>query len=379
MKIALFSSDNNVQSGAFRAEISLIADLKKKGHEVYLILPCLGSGTKVAKESKIKHKIILSIGWVCFYPKTIIDILFYIITRPINAIAAIKTRAFLRKNCFDLVSINTAWNGVGGEVAQKLGIPVVWHLREMLERGQNHRFFSRKKSYKILNNSNLLLPVTKVVYRYYENKINRDKMKVIYDGVKINSFHYPQKKLFTDKTIHILMIGRVMKQKGQHIGIKALNDLSKYNFDVTIVGYISAHNKRKLLKLGNKIKKRIAFVGVSKDVKEFYRNSDLFLMNSIGEAFGLVTVEAMLSGLPVIAAKCDGTSEIISDEKYGYYYKPSDYLDLKNKIEYVFNHKKEASKKARAGQTHAYKNFSSKSNSNLIEQAYLSVINKSNG
>jgi glycosyltransferase involved in cell wall biosynthesis len=56
----------------------------------------------------------------------------------------------------------------------------------------------------------------------------------------------------------------------------------------------------------------------SEPLLELYRRSDLFVLPSLGECFGIATVEAMASGLPVIASDVGGTADIIEPARNGF-------------------------------------------------------------
>jgi glycosyltransferase involved in cell wall biosynthesis len=60
------------------------------------------------------------------------------------------------------------------------------------------------------------------------------------------------------------------------------------------------------------------------ELMQLYYQSDLFVMPSLGECFGIATVEAMATGLPVIASDVGGTADIIEPERNGYIVKAGD-------------------------------------------------------
>ena len=59
------------------------------------------------------------------------------------------------------------------------------------------------------------------------------------------------------------------------------------------------------------------------------------------EAFGRVTVEAMMSGSAVIGSNSGCTKELISNNENGLLFKQGNYKDLANKIKYLYNNRKE--------------------------------------
>ena len=61
----------------------------------------------------------------------------------------------------------------------------------------------------------------------------------------------------------------------------------------------------------------ISFVGWVKDKKEFYNNIDIFCLPSLYEPFGIIVLEAMEFGVPIVCTKTQGPSEIIRDQVDG--------------------------------------------------------------
>ena len=69
-----------------------------------------------------------------------------------------------------------------------------------------------------------------------------------------------------------------------------------------------------------------------------YQNADLFILPSTNsnEAFGLVLIEAMACGVPVIASDLPGVRRVFNDHEHGLLIKPNSPEDLKKKLEFIF-------------------------------------------
>lgn len=83
--------------------------------------------------------------------------------------------------------------------------------------------------------------------------------------------------------------------------------------------------------------------GVSnEDLVRNYQESDIFVLPSVNrcEAFGLVLLEAMACGLPVIASNLPGVRSVFKNNVQGFLVNVNDKKDLKNKIEELINNKK---------------------------------------
>ena len=79
------------------------------------------------------------------------------------------------------------------------------------------------------------------------------------------------------------------------------------------------------------------------ELREYFENSDIFVMPSIPETFGLVYVEALSQGLPIIYANGQGFDGYYNDKNIGYGVDPSDFHDIADKIEVIINNYSEIS------------------------------------
>lgn len=122
-----------------------------------------------------------------------------------------------------------------------------------------------------------------------------------------NVFNYP---------IKVLTCANFKKRKNIDKVIKALKGLD--GFELTCIG--EGIEKRKLQKLDHNVK----FTGLlpHDKVLDFMRQSDIFILPSAGETFGMVYLEAMASGCITIGTENDGIDGIIVNGKNGFLTKP---------------------------------------------------------
>ena len=139
-----------------------------------------------------------------------------------------------------------------------------------------------------------------------------------------NDNSYVKQKI---ELIKLVSVGSLIKRKGYDTLIKAFALYHKDNpkVELTIVGNgVELNNLSELTnKLG--IKEAVHFVGRknSKEISEILSDSDAFVLTSRCETFGVVYIEAMSHGLPVIGTICGGPEEFITLDN-GILVKPDD-------------------------------------------------------
>ncbi|WP_440633457.1 glycosyltransferase family 4 protein [Candidatus Pelagibacter sp. HIMB1485] len=154
-------------------------------------------------------------------------------------------------------------------------------------------------------------------------KINAKKIKLIYNGQEDPLI---KKKNSKKKKLNIGFIGRLETIKGAHLFIEAANLLKKKNLIFWIAGDGDLEKELKEISKGNK---NVNFIGNVKNPFDFIKNLDILVVPSIREPLGLVSIEAGLCKVPVIASNIDGIPEVISNKHSGILINPTRKINLK--------------------------------------------------
>ena len=101
-----------------------------------------------------------------------------------------------------------------------------------------------------------------------------------------------------------------------------------------------------------------------------YRKSDIFIMPSYNETFGLVYLEAMSQGLPIIYTKREGIDGYFKEETVGYSVNPKDINDIAGKIEMIIHNYNRISKNC----YNLVDNFSWDKISKIYHDTYTSIF-----
>ena len=130
-------------------------------------------------------------------------------------------------------------------------------------------------------------------------------------------------------------IGSLVDKKGQNLAIKIVAELKKRGIDVVLNILGEGPNRTKLEELIEKLElpDRIFLRGNVDDPENFLQNSLLYLHTASYEPFGLVLLEAMACGLPVVCADGGGNRDIIEEGVNGFLVKERNPKQLADKIE----------------------------------------------
>ncbi len=135
----------------------------------------------------------------------------------------------------------------------------------------------------------------------------------------------------------ILNIGRYTNDKQQLKLIHMWNELVKQrdakDWVLVIVGSGELENKMKMLISELKLDDLIELVPPQKNIEKIYLDASLFVLSSSSEGFGMVVLEALSFGLPVVSFDCpSGPKDIITNNKDGVLIEPDNFDELKNNL-----------------------------------------------
>lgn len=191
------------------------------------------------------------------------------------------------------------------------------------------------------------LPVSKSVLKSIDNiyRLTYD-ISHIYSAIN-NDKCIPKSSYIAKEPYRIVNVARLNKWKNHDLLVDALRIVrNKVDAKLYLVG--DGYNKQHILK--NVIKKdleeHVHFLGIINDVNRVLNNSDVFVMCSMDEAFGLAITEAMATGLPVIVTETGGMPEQVIHNVNGIVVPPNDPASL---AEAIVNILKSESERARLG------------------------------
>lgn len=177
----------------------------------------------------------------------------------------------------------------------------------------------------------------------------------------------------------VLYVSRMSPRKGPHILLNAFQNLSKEMDDVTLVmagsGEMLPFLRAQAKFLG--IDDRVRFLGYVDDslLPRLFGMADVFVLPSTtAEAFGIVILEAMAAGVPVVATDVGGIPEIIMNSESGLLVPPGNELELRNAIQKLLLDEELAKRFGSNGRRAVEERYSWKKVTEGIEKAYENVM-----
>jgi glycosyltransferase involved in cell wall biosynthesis len=230
----------------------------------------------------------------------------------------------IRKHKIDLLQAHTLGSSVYASFAGFLcRIPVVCTLHGRVDLGLNERH--RYARFSILRlGRTFVIPVSVALQRELleSTPINPVRTRVIYNGVNTNHFR-PGDASALRRELGVLpdemligAVGNVRRVKGYEVLLDAAARLKTLNlpFKVIVVGQATGEvfeeiaSQRSTLGLED----HVIFAGFQSDPSDFYRAFDVYALTSHSEGFPLSTLQALATGLPIVATRCGGPEEMLA-------------------------------------------------------------------
>jgi len=196
----------------------------------------------------------------------------------------------------------------------------------------------------VFDSADHVITVSKSNYEVLTNKISvsHEKVSIIPNGYSSSLFR-PMDKTLARQTLGLpinrkilLNVANLVPIKGHAYLIEAMKEVIKVRQDVSLVIVGDGQLRKKLETQAKKLnlESYIKFVGARphEEIPLWMNAADLFVLPSLREGFGVVQIEAMAVGTPVVATINGGSEEIIVSDDYGLLCPPADSRCLATKI-----------------------------------------------
>lgn len=264
--------------------------------------------------------------------------------------------AFIKQENIDYIHCNTPTGGILGRLAGKK-----CKVKKVIYQAHGFHFYkgAPKKNWLIY------YPVEKWLARYTDALITinsedfelakakfrlRKNGKIYYvPGVGIDTSQYnlseksrEAKRLeleLSKNDVALISMGDLIERKNYSTAIRSIAEANDPKLQYFICGKGPEEEKLKALAESLGVIKQIHFLGFRSDIKELLAAADIFLFTTKQEGLPRSMMEAMASGLPCIASKIRGNTDLITDNEGGFLCEPSNSSGFAEAIDLLCNNK----------------------------------------
>ncbi len=297
----------------------------------------------------------------------------------------------LRKGIIELLHIHL-WNPASGRygilAAKKVNIPFITTEHDPFPLSTVKGWLKKK----------LLQGVSKVIAISEKNKellsvlhpSLENRITMIHNGIdttwfesQLLSFSKSDREEFRKDTFHtdsltpiITCVAELHPRKGIHYLLYAAQKLGKEreNIKIVIVGSGQEMETYKHFIKTYQLEEYVLLLGRRHDIPQILKSSDIFILPSLNEAFGLVLLEAMMAGLPIIATRSGGVPEIIEHQENGLLIPPQSEDAIVAAIKKLLTSPELCQKMSEKNQENVKRKFDVKGMVKKTEEVYSDVL-----
>jgi glycosyltransferase involved in cell wall biosynthesis len=280
---------------------------------------------------------------------TDIDRLFY--RKKVNKLL-LDVQSCVDVTAFDMIHAHFLFSlgGVAFRIKQTAGIPYVVSIRNVdVNLFFRYGIWLRDAAAKIIKDAQRVIFISpaykeRVLEQYIPRELRHDvedKSIVLPNGINdfwIQNVHSAARAV-QRKNIRLIYVGELTKNKNIGTSIKVAEKLIDRGYRVTLKIAGRGPDEKNIARLAAKSNGRILFYGYVEDRRELlklYGESDIFIMPSRTETFGVSYVEAMSQGLPIIFSRNEGFDGFYEEGAVGYAVNPLDIGEIVQRIEDIY-------------------------------------------
>ena len=355
----LFISHERKMGGANHSLVELIQGLRNLGNNVSVVV--LYRGCPIDK--KLRGMGIET--FPCFFgwwqqPQDwpyILKLAFRLL-HWLQRLSVIRISGYVKKHRVDIIHSNSSVIDIGAQVAAKTGCKHVWHFREYGEAHYHFEYMYGKDTSLdyVYKNSDMIVFISNALYESFKQFIDDKKIRIIYDGIvseemaNAESAVPVQKAREAEHIFTFLVTGSISPGKNQKLVVEAVRVLIDqmgvdcHRFQVYFAGATTslAESKRYMQEIQSFISRyyldNLLFTGYVEDMACLRAKVDAEIITSKSEAYGRVTLEAMLSHNLVIASDSGANPELVGKNERGLLFRNDDANDLAVKMLQAMEH-----------------------------------------
>lgn len=289
-----------------------------------------------------------------------------------------------KRDKIDLIHTHNVAPWLYGTVAAIITkIPHLVHTEHSNVSSNHKRLFIAEKY--LAKYTDIIIADSESVANYLINKqgISSKKVVTILNGIDIDKYrreidvNRKRKEIGLNQNDLIIgIVARLVPVKNHLCLLKAFSLLKSKlgNVKLVIVGDGELRDDLERYVRDNELDKEVLFLGNRRDVPELLKIFDLFVLPSLSEGLSITLLEAMASGIPIVATDVGGNSEIIGNNEAGILIPPDSVETLFEAMLYLLTNKDRADKLGKAGIQRATQLFSLSHMVKRYEQIYETLL-----
>lgn len=292
----------------------------------------------------------------------------------------LELRRIIKKLSPDLIHAHSSKAGILGRlVGKSLKIPVVftahgWAFTEGVPEKRRRLYIKIERF--IAKFTNQIITVSNYDKNLaLKNHVGNDTLiTTVHNGIP--TIEKLPRLTSENKLVKLVMVARFDTPKNQKFLIKALSEIKDLSWSMDFIGDGPSINQSKELVHDLNLSDKINFLGACSDVSERLINSDVFILISDWEGLPLTILEAMRSGLPVIATNVGGIPEAVEHGETGLLVNINDSINLIDSIRKLIESPDMRRNMGRCGEKKFFNEFKFESMLFKTLKIYKDTINK---
>lgn len=290
----------------------------------------------------------------------------------------------IRRERFELVYSNTAVVFEGALAARLAGVPHVWHVHEVMTPDHMRpRMLPLRLITRLIGRWS-----DRVIFESDSSRgICRERISAKKSLTVYNSVRFPDPEPVGDTAevrgrfgldedrVLFLWIGRFSERKNPLLLLRAaakMKEAGRAQFAFIGEGPLEGHMRETIDQL--RLADTCRIVPFQDDVRPLLAAADSLVLTSDEESFGLVLVEAGVYGLPVVATRVQGPSEIVADGETGFLVPPGDEAELADRLDRLVGSPEHCQRMGRAGAKRVAERFHPARNTRKIEAVFDELL-----
>lgn len=197
--------------------------------------------------------------------------------------------------------------------------------------------------YKMQSYTNQFLAISEHTASYFKNNLPvyyKNQITLLHNAIDYDRFLNKDENLNPSGILRIINVGSFVPKKNQSLLVRIAKILAQkgISFQVAFLGHGAMRQEVESEALKMNMKDKFIFQGNVNNVEEYLWQSDVYVHTAYYEPLGLVLLEAMASGLPVVCLDGKGNQDLIEEGKNGYMISEPNPDEFADKIIELWNH-----------------------------------------